>query len=68
MQRAVVGFELDEEGYWVAKLECGHGVHVRHNPQWMVRPWVVTEQGRADRAGMLMECKKCEQASDQQEF
>ncbi len=60
MQRAIVGFEQDEHGHWVARLECGHGVHVRHDPPWTVREWVVTEAGRAERLGALMECKKCE--------
>ena len=60
MQRTVIGFDQDEEGHWVAKLECGHGVHVRHTPPWLVREWVVTEQGRADRIGSRMECKQCE--------
>jgi hypothetical protein len=60
MQRAVIGFEQDEEGHWVAKLECGHGIHVRHTPPWQVREWVVTEQGRAGRIGSRMECKECE--------
>ena len=30
MQRKITGFHLDEEGYWVAELECGHNQHVRH--------------------------------------
>jgi Protein of unknown function (DUF3565) len=60
MLRAVIGFEQDDEMHWVAKLECGHGVHLRHDPPWMVREWVVTEVGRRERIGSLMECKKCE--------
>lgn len=62
MKRRVVGFEQDAEGHWVAKLACGHGVHVRHDPPWMVREWVVTAAGRAERVGRMMECKKCETA------
>ena len=34
MRRAVIGFETDDEGHWVARLECGHGQHVRHDPPW----------------------------------
>jgi hypothetical protein len=60
MQRAVVAFEKDEEGHWVAKLECGHGQHVRHDPPWTVREWVITEAGRAARLGTQMECKVCD--------
>jgi hypothetical protein len=61
MQRAIIGFEKDDEGHWVAKLECGHGQHVRHDPPWTVREWVTTEEGRASRLGMELECKKCDE-------
>jgi hypothetical protein len=63
MQRAVVGFYRDEEGHWAARLECGHGQHVRHDPPWMVREWVITEEGRAARIGRLMECKRCDEGA-----
>ena len=46
MLQAIIDFYLDEEGHWVAKLACGHGQHVRHNPPWQNRPWVMTEQGK----------------------
>ena len=32
MERQVTGFHQDEEGHWVAELECGHNQHVRHDP------------------------------------
>ena len=67
MQRAVVGFEQDEEGHWVASLECGHGQHVRHDPPWTVREWVVTEAGRTARLGTRMECKLCDECDRQRE-
>ena len=60
MERRVVGFEQDTEGHWVAALDCGHGLHVRHDPPWMVREWVVTETGRKERIGKLLQCKKCD--------
>jgi hypothetical protein len=63
MQRAVTGFSLDEANHWVAGLECGHGIHVRHDPPWMVREWVLTEDGRASRVGRRMECKRCDDVS-----
>ena len=47
--RKITGFHPDEEGDWVAELECGHQQHVRHEPPWQVRPWVVTPEGRAAR-------------------
>ena len=62
MQQAIVGFHLDEENHWVAELACGHGQHVRHDPPWQNRPWVLTEQGRKEKFGAMLECKKCESA------
>jgi Protein of unknown function (DUF3565) len=64
MQRAVVGFEQDEEGHWVALLECGHGQHVGHDPPWTVREWVVTGPGRAARLGTRLECKLCDESQE----
>ena len=60
MQQAIIGFHLDEEQHWVADLACGHGQHVRHNPPWQNRPWVMTEQGRQEKLGVMLECKKCD--------
>ena len=61
MQQAIVGFHLDKENHWVAELTCGHGQHVRHDPPWQNRPWVLTEQGRREKLGEMLECKKCEE-------
>lgn len=60
MQQAIVGFHLDDEGHFVADLACGHTQHVRHDPPWQNRPWVLTEQGRNEKLGVMLECKKCE--------
>jgi uncharacterized protein DUF3565 len=60
MDRRIVGFHQDDEGHWVADLECGHTQHVRHEPPWMNRPWVVTPEGRASRLGVVLNCKKCD--------
>ncbi|MCH7329074.1 DUF3565 domain-containing protein [Acinetobacter modestus] len=60
MQQAIVGFHLDEENHWVADLACGHTQHVRHEPPWQNRPWVLTGQGRKEKLGVMLECKKCE--------
>ena len=61
MQQAIIGFHLDDENHWVADLACGHGQHVRHNPPWQNRPWVMTEQGRTEKLGVRLERKKCEE-------
>ncbi|HYC31552.1 MAG TPA: DUF3565 domain-containing protein, partial [Gemmatimonadales bacterium] len=58
-----VGFHQDAEGHWVAELECGHGQHVRHEPPWQVRPWVLTEEGRAARRGTVLACRLCGDAN-----
>lgn len=60
IQRTVVGFHQDEAGDWVAALDCGHGVHVRHNPPFMNRPWVVSEAGRRAALGEPRDCVRCE--------
>jgi len=38
----------------------GHTQHVRHNPPWQLRPWVVTDEGRLSKLGYELHCKKCE--------
>jgi hypothetical protein len=60
MEQRIVGFHQDQEQHWVAELACGHNQHVRHNPPWTNRPWVVTPQGRASVIGRILECRKCD--------
>ena len=55
MDQPIVGFHQDEEAHWVARLACGHNQHVRHDPPWQSRPWVVTPQGRAATLGRSLE-------------
>ena len=62
-ERRIVGFHQDEERHWVADLECGHTQHVRHDPPWQVRPWVITEEGRRRCLGFKLDCLKCDEAS-----
>jgi hypothetical protein len=61
MKQPIAGFHLDEENHWVADLACGHKQHVRHDPPWMERPWVITPEGRASRLGMELNCKRCDE-------
>jgi hypothetical protein len=61
MDRKIVGFHQDAECHWVADLECGHTQHVRHEPPWMSRPWVITEEGRQSRLGTVLNCVKCDE-------
>ena len=60
MKRSIVGYHHDKEGDWVAQLECGHNQHVRHNPPWINRPWVMTAEGRAEKLGAELNCRLCE--------
>ena len=60
MKQPITGYHLDDEGHWVAVLGCGHGQHVRHEPPWMNRPWVLTESGRAKLLGVELECVRCD--------
>ncbi len=60
MKQSIIGFHQDEESHWVAKLACGHNQHVRHNPPWILRPWVISESGRVEKLGTQLDCKKCE--------
>ncbi len=60
MKQKIVAFHLDEDGDWVADLACGHGQHVRHNPPWQLREWVVDEATRAKQLGTFLNCRKCD--------
>ena len=61
MNQRIVGFHQDEQGDWVADLACGHGQHVRHQPPFVTRPWVLAEEGRATYLGRELNCLKCEE-------
>jgi len=60
MDQPIAGFRLDSANDWVAELACGHDQHVRHNPPWTNRPWVVTAEGRDSKLGEILECRKCD--------
>ncbi len=60
MQRHITGYHQDEENHWVAQLDCGHNQHVRHDPPWTNRPWVISPEGRARMLGTVLNCKKCD--------
>ncbi|WP_040571911.1 DUF3565 domain-containing protein [Shewanella benthica] len=60
MKQPIISYLKDDENHWVAKLACGHNQHVRHMPPWVVRPWVITAEGRASMLGHRLDCKKCD--------
>ena len=43
----------------MAELECGHQQHVRHNPPWVIRPWVLSEDTRREKLGTELDCVLC---------
>lgn len=61
MEQVIVGFDQDELGDWRAILACGHRQHVRHNPPFVNRPWVLTEDGRRRFLGARLECVACDE-------
>ena len=67
MQQPITGYHTDDEGHWVAQLACGHNQHMRHNPPWQERPWVITPEGREGMLGSRLECKKCDQGAPKDE-
>ncbi len=62
MFQKIVGFHQDEFKHWVADLACGHTRHVRHDPPWQNRPWVLMEQCRQEKIGFELDCVDCERA------
>lgn len=60
MKQPIIGFHKEEVGDWVADLKCGHTQHVRHDPPWQLRPWVVTSEGRRLKLGIELHCNICD--------
>ena len=65
MRRRIVDYDHDDEGHWRAILDCGHPQHVRHDPPLMTREWVLTEEGRASRLGLELDCKRCDEEEEE---
>ena len=60
MQQAIIDYHLDEENHWVARLNCGHFQHVRHQPPFINRPWVLKQSTRNAMLGQQLNCIKCD--------
>lgn len=60
MERPIVTFGQDDEGVPLAWLSCGHTQHVRHNPPFVNRAWILTEEGRARMLGQPLNCVRCD--------
>jgi hypothetical protein len=65
LKQRITGFDRDDEGHWVALLECGHRQHVRHHPPLFTRHWVLTPAGRESRLGYQLECKRCDEPDEE---
>lgn len=68
MQRLITGFHTDDEGDWVAELDCGHGQHTRHNPPFFERPWTETAEGRDSMLGQTLDCVRCDDLEFPEQF
>jgi hypothetical protein len=64
MNQPIIGYHLDDAGDWVADLACGHGQHVRHQPPFFSRPWVLTPESRERQLGQLLFCKRCQEPDE----
>lgn len=62
MQRSIVGFRQDEDGDWVAELSCLHNQHLRHQPPFQERGWVLDDATREARLGAELNCPLCDRA------
>nr|WP_093106938.1 DUF3565 domain-containing protein [Pseudomonas sp. Z003-0.4C(8344-21)] len=59
----IKGFHQDEEGHWVVELSCGHTQHLRHQPPWQSRAWVLDPAQRIEKTGQPFACGWCAQGS-----
>jgi len=62
VRRTIEGFHQDDVGDWVAELSCLHGQHVRHQPPFRDRGWVIDASTREDGIGTDLECPLCDRA------
>ncbi|WP_256735169.1 DUF3565 domain-containing protein [Variovorax sp. dw_954] len=68
MERLIAGYAQDGEHHWMARLDCGHLQHVRHNPPLASRPWVLTDEGRQSHLGNALTCTRCERFELPEDF
>ncbi|MGP6418164.1 DUF3565 domain-containing protein [Pseudomonas putida] len=59
----IAGFHQDEDGHWVVELSCGHTQHLRHQPPWQSRAWVLDPAQRIEKIGQPFACGWCAQGS-----
>ncbi|HGM5551036.1 DUF3565 domain-containing protein [Pseudomonas sp. JQ36] len=59
----IAGFHQDDDGHWVVELSCGHTQHLRHQPPWQSRAWVLDPAQRIEKIGQPFACGWCAQGS-----
>ncbi|MFJ3486439.1 DUF3565 domain-containing protein [Pseudomonas sp. NPDC090202] len=60
----ITGFRQDEDGHWIVELACGHTQHLRHQPPWQLRAWVLDAEKRQEKIGRSFRCGWCAQGAD----
>lgn len=60
MKQPITGFEQDDDGDWLARLQCGHTQHVRHRPPLEERPWVLRAEAREQMLDTKLNCLFCD--------
>jgi len=60
VRRVIVGFEADDAGDWVARLDCHHRQHIRHRPPIWSAPWIEDDVARARHVGAALACPLCD--------
>lgn len=63
----LLDYRQDEHGHWVAVLSCGHTQHLRHQPPWQNRAWVLDAEQRQAQLGKPFTCGWCAAAADTQQ-
>ncbi|KTC63706.1 pressure-regulated protein [Pseudomonas fluorescens ABAC62] len=58
----IIGFHQDKDGHWVAELSWGHTQHLRHQPLWQSRAWVLDASLRLEKIGQPFACGWCAKA------
>ncbi|WP_137888733.1 DUF3565 domain-containing protein [Pseudomonas sp. 2FE] len=61
----ILDFRQDEDGHWLAVLSCGHTQHLRHQPPWQARSWVLDPVQRLAQIGQPFPCGWCAQELEQ---
>jgi tellurite methyltransferase len=62
VERPITSYHQDGVGDWLAELECGHNQHLRHQPPFQLRAWILDPEGRSARLGTPLDSAFCGRA------